>query len=618
MPLKIVTPAIAAVLACLLLTGPVSAEKKVVGSNSVVQSSQSNNKAAALNERINFARKLTRQRNFQGASALLETLYEENPANTTIMNILVQCYRELKYYYKAEELTKRQIALFPSNFHMRVILAEFQVKQDKLAEGRETYQQAIALVKIDDISRYQAIISSMTNHGLDEDASLVIKQLREKLNDTVLFGLENGAILEKQREYELAAREYYPLLVDTTNRGSGAEKKLVSLLEFPESAPVVEKYLVKLSKESTQPRLLKLLSSYFLKSFQFDRAFEFAVKHDSAQGLKGTGLVAFMRGCRERELYSQSIRMGKHILDRYDNNPILPETYFLYADAFTHLGQYDAAIDLYDSIVVKSPRVQDKSEALHAIGIIYSDYLDDCSRGLEHFDSVINYYQGGMGYLRAKLSRPDCLVRLERLKEARSAFQALLKLQLNEDTKEQVIYKLALLDFFEKKFDSSDVAMHRLLIDYPRGFYVNDALTLILVMTEAGDDKQLLSSYSNALFFEERRIPDSTRVKLMDLVDADNKSLADMALIKLSQLELKLADTTAVLENIDRLEREYPESYSLPYGLKTKADILFKGENSVEEAKKLYRRLLEDYPDYPFISKVRKLLREIQEEIPVG
>jgi len=91
-----------------------------------------------------------------------------------------------------------------------------------------------------------------------------------------------------------------------------------------------------------------------------------------------------------------------------------------------------------------------------------------------------------------------------------------------------------------------------------------------------------------------------------------------LALIRLSQLELKLADTAAVLTQIDHLEREYPDSYSLPYGLKTKADILLQNEESIEEAKGIYRRLLEEYPNYPFISGVRKLLRELEEETPVG
>lgn len=604
-------------LACLLLMHPVSVEGKA-DSKPVVESRPTNTKAAVLNERINLARQLTRQKNFLGASAVLETLYEESPANITITNLLIQCYRKLKFYFKAEELTKRQIDLFPSSFQMVVRLAEFQIKQDKLPEGLKSYDRAIEIVQNGNVSRYRAIIISMTNHGLDEDASRVIKRLRKKLNNYTLFGLEKGTIFEKQREYELAAREYYPILSDSTRQATGAEKKLVSLLEFPESSPVVEKLLIARAEKLSQPRLLKLLSSHYLKSFQFDKAFDFAVRHDSAQGLKGTGLIEFMRGCRERELYSESIRMGRHILDNYSNIPIIPETYFLYAEALTLIGEYASAIEVYDTIVANLPRVQDKSEALHAIGMIYSENLNDCSRGLEHFDSVISYYQGGMGYLRAQLSRPDCLVRLERLKEAKTGYQSLLKRSLDEDTQEKIMYKLALLDFFEKKFDSSDVALHRLLIDYPRGYFVNDALSLILVTNEASGDKLLLSAYSNALLFEERRIPDSTRRKLMDLVEADNKSLADIALIKLSQLELNLADTAAVLEQIDRLEREYPDSYSLPYGLKTKADILLQNEESFDEAKDIYRRLLEEYSDYPFISGVRKLLRNLEEEIPVG
>ena len=41
-------------------------------------------------------------------------------------------------------------------------------------------------------------------------------------------------------------------------------------------------------------------------------------------------------------------------------------------------------------------------------------------------------------------------------------------------------------------------------------------------------------------------------------------------------------------------------------------------EKTLDEARVLYRGLLEKYPNYPFISKVRKLMRELDEESKIG
>ena len=118
--------------------------------------------------------------------------------------------------------------------------------------------------------------------------------------------------------------------------------------------------------------------------------------------------------------------------------------------------------------------------------------------------------------------------------------------------------------------------------------------------------------------FEYRRLPDSVDVKLKSIVEAEDKALADIALFKLSSLSLERADTAGALGYIDMMAEDFSESYYLPYALKNKADILLLNEKTLDEARVLYRTLLEQYPNYPFISEVRKLLRELDEDSALG
>jgi outer membrane protein assembly factor BamD (BamD/ComL family) len=235
-----------------------------------------------------------------------------------------------------------------------------------------------------------------------------------------------------------------------------------------------------------------------------------------------------------------------------------------------------------------------------------------------YFDSVITNYQAGMGFLWAQLARPYCLARLGETQQAAEAFSLLLKRQLNDDMREEVQYNLALLDFFEKNIDSSRVALRRLMVDFPRGFYVNDALQLLTVIDQAEENEKLLYDYSNAAMFEYRRMPDSVDVKLKSIVEADDKALADIALFKLSALSIERADTSQALTYVDMMVADYPESYYLPYAIKAKADVLVLNEKTLDEARVLYRGLLEQYPNYPFISEVRKLMRQLDEESRIG
>ena len=572
-------------------------------------------------EQLNFARQLMRDKNYQGASAILEGIYESDPANKVAIAQLITCYDQLKYYAKAEEMVRRQIAEQSGNYYYRVKLAEFLIKQDRLEDGRSAYRDAVGLTKTENTGHFANIIRSMMLHSLADDAFTLIDNLRQVKADPVLFALERGTILEQKKKYGPAAEEFARLLEDTTSNdksANNAEKKLISLLEFGESSEAAEKRLVSVLDETASPRLLSLLSSFYLKAYRFEQAFQYAVRQDSLEGHKGLTLLVFMHSCSERKLYDQTAKMARYIIDRYDKNPMVAETYFLYGEALVNLGQYDRAIGIYDTVVVILPRVQDKADAVYRIGKIHSEYYNDCQTALRYFDSVITSYQAGMGYLSAKLARPYCLARLGETGQAAEAFSLMLKRHISEDMREEVEYNLALLDFFEKNFDSSRVALRRLMVDFPRGFYVNDALQLLTVIDQAEENEKLLYDYSNAVMFEYRRMPDSVDVKLKSIVDATDKALADIALFKLSTLCLERADTSQALTYIDMMVVDYPESYYLPYAIKAKADVLVLNEKTLDEARVLYRGLLEQYPNYPFISEVRKLMRQLDEESKIG
>ena len=166
--------------------------------------------------------------------------------------------------------------------------------------------------------------------------------------------------------------------------------------------------------------------------------------------------------------------------------------------------------------------------------------------------------------------------------------------------------------FFEKKYDSAKAAFNKLIVDYPEGYFVNDALQLMLLLEAASGADDLLYDYSNALLFEQRRRYDSMAVVLERIAVNENPALADVALYRLALLSLDRFDSTSALGFVDRLQERLPESYYLPYGLKIKADILLTSPDTEEAGREIFRHLLEAHPNYPFTSEVRKRLRELE------
>lgn len=563
--------------------------------------------------RIGVARTLIRQDNHEAAAALLESVLESEPNNGAAQNLLLVCYRELNYTLKAEALLRQLLARDPASYYLRVTLAEMLAGQGKTDEAIAAYNDAAELLTDWNDPRIPNLIRSQLNSGVVDHALDYVNRARRETGDSTLFALECGQLLERQGKYRRAVREYFPLLADDTSRmAADAEKRLFEMLTFVGSSKETEDALLHVSADALNPRALRLLSTHFIQTEQFDRAYETTLQQDSVDNGQGEALLYFIRQCAERRQYAQVCRMAERVASRYDlRSPVFIDALFHYADALAGLGEPDSAVVVLQQVVAASQSDNDRGEALYRIGTIYSDELNDCDRALVYYDSVVAGYRRGMGYLNARLQIPRCQIRLGELETATRTYTNLRDSRLSPEMNEEIDYQLAMIRVYRKQFDSAQVALRKLMVDYPRGFYVNDALRLVVTLNEIGENEQAAYDYSDALYFAARRMPDSARLRYDRL--ASGQALADIALLKLAELDLADHDSTSAMQSLNRMIERFPDSYYFPFGLKAKADLMMVDSKTVEEAVAIYRRLLADFPNYPFISEVRQRLRQYEQ-----
>ncbi|UCG60477.1 MAG: tetratricopeptide repeat protein [Candidatus Zixiibacteriota bacterium] len=573
---------------------------------------QKNQASRDLDVKIRFCRQLMLDQNFAGAADMLELLYENYPGNPTVVGMLVQCYDKLQLYDKAEEIIRRHLTQYPDNFNFLLLYAEILARQGRVNQAATAYLRAAADIPLNNLARYQLIVQSMVTEGLGEVAIVFIDSLRSETADSSLFALQRGTVLERQKRYDSAAAEFYSKLDDTARVGNEAEKKLLALLSFGESEPAAETYILTQADLFRQPRALKILSTHYLKSGQYEKAFEFTISRDSLQGPDGRSMETFMRSCHEHRLYDQAVRTGDYLFGRRDSAAVRDDVYLIYGDALTHLGRFEEAIAVYEKLYAITRQRRFQADALYRIGTIYLDNLSDFDRALIYLDSVETFYGANPAYLTALVIRPLCYVRKGELKQARAELEELKSRPIDGIYKERAQYSLALVHFYQKQIDSAQAALSRLLVDFPRGMYVNDAVRLLFIVQQAQSNQQLLYDYSNALLFLERRMVDSAVIRLNLMAESQDQSLADLALYELAIVSLAHADTLKGMEYIDLLARDFPESYYVPYALRTKADYLSTLVDQKDRAREIYRHLLENFPNFPFISEVRQQVRKLE------
>jgi len=570
-------------------------------------------------QKIALARRLISAQRFQEAADLLEIMYESEPDNGLVQNLLRTCYDQLKQYDKAELLMRRIIERDPRSAGHRLYLAELLARLDRKDEALEVYDQAAAMIEESDPVRFLILIKSLTSSGMDQAALDRIDQARAKFADPTLFAIERGGIFEKRQEYKKAVMEYLPPLVqDSTPDADRAESRLLALLEFQASSVQVEELLRAVADSTSGLRTMRLLADHYLKAGRFDDAFWYTLRQDSLEGHSGMPLLSFTRRCQERRCWPQVVRMTEVILRQYADSRYQLEASLDRAQALAELGRADEAVQVYRNLADRSADTRTRADAIYGIGVLYSEYLGDNEQALIYYDSVINHYPRGQGYLAARKAAPLCHLREGRLDTARRQLAEFGQGLLPDDLQEELSYLRALVEFFDKKYDTAETMFRKVTVDHPQGFYVNDALRLILAITDARGLGSTLDEYSGAVYARYRGQTDSARTQLYSLADGQPPVLADLALYELIQLELKRADSAAALQVIDRLYEEHPESYYRPLGVKVKADLLVDSGRDIKQGIELYRFLLENYSEYPFTREVREKLRKLETRVPTS
>jgi tetratricopeptide (TPR) repeat protein len=565
------------------------------------------------------ARQLIGRRDVETAARLLESVLDRRPEDLVVMNLLLTCYQQLSRLDQAEALARRMLERNPEGdaYHLR--LAEILIDRQKTEEGTEVYRAVIDLIRPFERYRFAIVMSSLKSRGLNRLAMTLIDSLRVDQGDPSLFAMERGEMLEATSRFSAAADEYCLLLNDTVPGGTAAERRLLTLLEFPEAAPVVESVLVDGLAGSGGTRRSRLLALHYLKTGQFDRAFDIALRQDSLDSTKGRALVNFLNTCFEREHYDQVIRMAEHIFATYGTGPFLINTAFRHAEALTRVGRYDEALAAYRQLREDSRSIQFTVDALSGIGDLYLDYLHDYPLALVYFDSVLTGFGDRRRHQAVRRKVPLCHFRRGEFRRAHEGYEALLGESGNdEDTAEEALYYLGLLKLAEGAYDSSAVIFRRLIVEYPRGFFVNDVLPLVMAIDESKESPSLLKTFSSAVVCRARLLPDSAAVHWRALVANGPKNLAAMGLYRLASHRIEQADSSRAAQLLTELIEGYPDAHHLPYAVRMKADILAARPETAEAARLLYRRILQDYPEYPFASEVRESLRRLEEVVPVG
>ncbi len=568
---------------------------------------------------IEVIRKLVSQGAFISAVGMLEDLYSKEPDNREVVDLLFICYMELKAYSKAEMLVKRVLEKTPHDpgYNSRLLQLYMQAGNDSLVT-----EQAHAFIDrfSDNLSSYDQVIAILKANGYDDLGMEFIETARTKFNDPNLFLVMAGSFYEVRRDYGLAVKEYFKAAYLDSATAQEADAKMAALIRYPDSPDEIIDTLESLCTVNPGDTFaLKFLSEAYIKNERYAEAFESTIRLDSLTGGDGREVFNYLRRCRDRGLYDEVVKVAEY-LDRNKQNKTVPYNYKLfYAEALRGLNRPQDALAVYRAIEQEVPRPREKAEALMYMGNVYRYDLKNYDTARMYYDSTIKVYDQPGVRLGVSMEMAALYLMEGNLDLAREEYTRLQGEKLLQDSQERIAYNLAMIELFKKNYVEADMLFRKLIAEYPRGMYLNDALITSLNIRESAESyPAVLGNFADALYYDWRELPDSSEIRLLEVISQGGTPLLGNSIYRLAVNYASVGKTESALELINRVEAEYSEDYFYPYCLKLKGDIFTSDENRRKEGVEIYKTILERYGNYPFVGEVREKLQEYSGYLTAG
>jgi len=568
-------------------------------------------KTKANTEAADRAQRLMRFGEYEKAADYLEILFEQDPHDVQIKNLLATCYEYTKNYSKMLLFLKKRLATEPPGYPLYRAVGRAYVLMGFPDSAAGFFYAAVDRVPENDRA-YSSIAEIYHKFGHYKHEREFIDSARVMTGNPRLLADRMGDALAAQRNYAGATLEYLDYMEKDTLAAKIAGQRLEMLMEYPESADTVMSILSQRIKSSNPDR--RLLSTYgrlLMEQGRFEDAFAFFKSMDVSNRGQGGGIVYFMRECNERGRFKYTIRAGDYLFRIKPQTTLKNSALFAMADAYIATGAYRKALESLESISDDNLRPAHRAEAMVKIGVLYKDHLNSPDRAREHLEGVMAGFPGGKFDIEARLALADLAVKEGRTDEALSLYENLRKRELPEDLMEAIEFRQAEVYLFRDEYKEAVGRFRQIISRYPRGLYVNDAIQYSLIIDEAQEEApDQIDLFSSAEYYRYLGLDDSLEYYLNRICRVGIPSLAPVSYLNLAELYYRQNRYDESIAAIDSLATLYPESYYFPYGLKLKADILFEYENGREQAMALYRELLEDYRTYPFAAEIRQIIRK--------
>ncbi len=562
------------------------------------------------------------------AISILKTLYAESPGNSSFYRKLKEAYESVKRYDDALALVEDRIGDNPTPGLLSE-KARLLYLQGAEADARTAVDDAIALAP-DRATTYRLVYQTLVDLRRFKQAIDVLQQARTRLDNDNLFRTELAYLFGLDGQHGAAMQEYVTLLDESPERVSLVRNRLQTFVEQGEGISSSVEMLEKAVEDHPlNPAYRKLLSWLYMKTDDYEAAYDVYRALDRLQQRKGQALFSFAQKAADADEYAVATTAFTAILERHQDAEVAPkaqralgDTYREWADnlhgsspaQLDSTSRYDDARQAYQAFLNTYPDHDAYPTVLAQLGTLQLDVYRNLEEARSTLEDVVASYPETSAADEARYDLGRTALLEGNFERAQVLFSRLAKRLRGGDLADQARFELARLQFYQGEFETARTRAKATSASTSSDV-TNDAIELsVLIQENKGPDSTntALRLYAQAqLRARQHRHAEATAHLDSLLQTHAGHPLTDDALFRRAEVSLVQGDTARAVETYEKLPREHARSAHADRSLYRLGE-LYEDQGRTDTAIEIYNQLLTDYPKSLLASDARTRLRKLQ------
>lgn len=524
------------------------------------------------------------------------------------VTVLVEDWEEL------ERIVRDWLAAEGDDPEKQLVLGQSLAHQGRRSEARKAWEKAVELSRdrggvLERVARYAQ------STGMIEEAVASLLAARKARGIDAIYAPDLATLYLGQKKLERATDEWLRWL-DAYPKEEGTVRAELRRILW-DSAHRDEARRILFDAVRDRPRwasLYRIVLGLWVELGWCREALELLGVVRQPGDLPSVSLVAlgeecWRGGCPEAAL--ELYRLAADLTPRERGQALIQLGRLL-----TELGRDREAAQPFARFLDEFPARPETAEVRYSLGRALLR-AGRPGEALVHLRALIQSSPRGPMSVEARFLVAEGLIGLGRLDEAVAEIRE-IDLGSLEPADEGLLYRRGEILFLAAQFDDALESFRGVIQRFPKGRFVNDALSRVLLIGEnrlGGEDALCL--YASALYSRHLGHWPQALATLDSLVAAfPGGALTDEALLAKAEIDREAGNPGRAVRSLDRLLSEHPGSRHAPEASVLKGTLYMEDLGDPAAARETYEAFLMMYPESPLLDGVRRRLRSIEEAVP--